>query len=1521
MTGFSAVIGTDDESSGAPPLELRPSPATAALTEALRLALLNVRDALTEAGNHNTVDHTAAATCRQLRFISGAFRFCGARSQHALCELMLDVIVAAGERASSSAHHALDCACSALLAALPSLQQGRAVPAGWLLPAWRALAAQVPGPAPSAAAMISLAVADESPAAADDGSWPSCTSPQPAPEISTTLLDTMLLDLLRAETGSDALRASLRAIRDLITAVMQKLPDHRHRLRWSVLPDYCELLVADAPMDVALAKKNLSAAIRGIRQAVQQCSLPAATLPDRLLRDVVFQIGLFAPVNAASQRVRDGFMLDWQLSLRSDGPGIDQVPEQRDALLARFDELESEWARTGRAERDRQITAITGALRAMSSAQSLALIAASLQALQEGDVEDDLPLVAGLLIARAAVQSLGEYDSAQRLGMAARALAALEALVQQADGAAMNERWWWDRMSGLAPGLQHPAAMAALRDAVRSVFADAEQKLDLMIESGDTAAALREMSLSLDRASGALTVAGASTAVRLVAALGQELRLAEQAAASTMADPFSGEAQTLTLQWVRLCEWVDAWPAGDRQQHEQQQHEQPHDPVLVAKSVLSPDPSAQADLSASAETDSRCDGPQDRAAESLPDQALPRERLEQIFIQEATQRLSHLRQALSGWMADGALRLPAAIASEAHGLAGSSATVGRQRLHDGALALEQAVDHLARLPAASQHPHADTLLQSVQALEHELQRTPSPSADAADHGGEPIAEAVDALSMLSQRQSEHSVQPVPVHDDAAGQPVTDADALSADAELLAVFSEEAAELLPLLAKQMDDWLLTPQDDGLRSGALRLLHTLKGSARMAGQIMLGERLHRMEHDIAQLARLPDPQAPDLFALRDELAQLLAEAGLAPECEAPPDCAASSSLLFTTAAPQSEPSAPERSLTEASGAAPRLRNDLLERASASAAELLVGAVRANEEQQRQRQTVSELAENLVRLRTQLRELELQSESRIAAHAHPGASAFDPLEFDRYTRLQELTRMTAESLADLTSLQRTLGRQADSAAAMLSQQTRYARSLQSDLRRAGMQAFSGIELRLRHLARQVAGETGREVRFELEGAQIEIDRQQLDRLSGALQHLLRNAIVHGIESPPEREQAGKPRCGVVRLSLSQQGGELRLQISDDGRGLDFARIRNRALELGVLDEHAALDDAQLAELIFHPGLSTAEEITGLAGRGIGMDAVKEAVLQMGGALKVDSLSGAGTCITLGLPQLLSTQQVLVVSAGDISMALPASMVQHLMQPHQTVLRQALQNAGIEWQRQTMPLRHLGELLGLNPASATASAHRASVVILRQLDQWLAIMVGEVLGHREVVVKQAGSQLAGVPGLAGATLQADGSVLLIMNPLQWFDHLAQHRRLAQMPASPDQILDNAPLVMVVDDSLTVRRVSQRLLERHGYRVAVARHGTEALEQLREMTPAAMLLDIEMPRMDGFELLGRMRADARLKSVPVAMVTSRAAERHRSHAMQLGANAYFGKPYRDQELFGWLASCAPVPQHVASAA
>jgi chemosensory pili system protein ChpA (sensor histidine kinase/response regulator) len=732
-----------------------------------------------------------------------------------------------------------------------------------------------------------------------------------------------------------------------------------------------------------------------------------------------------------------------------------------------------------------------------------------------------------------------------------------------------------------------------------------------------------------------------------------------------------------------------------------------------------------------------------------------------------------------------------------------------------------------------------------------------------------------------------------------------------DPELHLIFCEEAAELLPQLESLLSQWVGSPGDASLPAGLLRLLHTLKGSSRMAGELALGEAIHEFEHRVTQLSQQRPIDSSAITLLQTEVHQLLIDVGLIKDDTALPvestsDSASDNNLPFV-----------DKPITKTVVAPTKLRVDLLERASGSVAELLVNAVRSTDDLRQQKQLVVDLADNLARLRTQLRELELQSEASISSQSAPRASGFDPLEFDRYTRLQELTRMTAESMSDLTGVQRSLAHQIDASLTMLVAQTRHARSLQSDLYRASTQAFSSIENRFRQLVRQVAMEVGRDVRFELDGGQLEIDRAHLESLNGPLSHLIRNAIAHGIEPADEREALGKPRQGLVCIKLSEQGAELRLQVIDDGRGLNFVRIREQAIARGLLSANAEPDSDSLTQLIFESGFSTAEQVTGLAGRGIGMDAVKATIVAMGGAIKVESQSGLGTSVIMALPKSSSTQKILLVSDAHQKIALPSAMVQQVLSMSSASANQVITEGFIQWQNKKIALCALSDLIR-EPTATHSTSDRISFLILHQLDDWIAVKVGEVHGHHEVVVKPPGPQLASVPGLMGAAMLPDGDILLVMNLLQLHAHAVSNPSARSISATivPELV---PPLVMVVDDSLTVRRVSQRMLEKQGYGVALARHGAHALELLSQLSPAAVLLDIEMPTMDGFELLSRLRSDERFRSLPVAMITSRMAERHRQHAMQLGANAYFGKPYREQELLEWLAQCAPIKNQTTS--
>jgi chemosensory pili system protein ChpA (sensor histidine kinase/response regulator) len=581
--------------------------------------------------------------------------------------------------------------------------------------------------------------------------------------------------------------------------------------------------------------------------------------------------------------------------------------------------------------------------------------------------------------------------------------------------------------------------------------------------------------------------------------------------------------------------------------------------------------------------------------------------------------------------------------------------------------------------------------------------------------------------------------------------------------------------------------------------------------------------------------------------------------------------------------------------------RVRADRLAQFADTGAEIWSSNARLRELLQEQRRSFADLSDDLSRLRAQLRELEIEAESRVLARASQGVSTdFDPLEFDRYTRLHELTRMMAESITDVVGVQRGLASQLERMTTAAAEQLRDLRRQQSELQALRSQPLHSVEARLRHVLRQAAREIGCEVELELHHGSVEIERVLLDRLLGPLEHLLRNSVVHGIEQAQQRLSLGKSETGRVMISAALTGNELQLIVQDDGRGLNLQRIRQRAVEAGLLQADDDLDERALSTLIFAPGLSTATEVTALSGRGIGMDAVRAELHALGGQIEVESEVGQGCRFTLRVPMGLASVMVVLVRAGQWRIGLPAALVKQALQIDAATIRSDAQQQ-IEWQGTTLPLRHLSQTLGDTTAPITKG--RVPVVVLSDGEKTIALQLDAIEGQRELIVKHPGPQLSRVPGLAGASVLADGTIALIIHPFR-LPETTSATALSSSPAS-----EQLATVLVVDDSLTVRRAIQRFLERHGYAVALARDGVEALAYLGNDRPALILLDIEMPRMDGFELLATLRDDTRWRDIPVVMITSRMADRHRERAMQLGANAYMGKPYREDELLALLST------------
>jgi chemosensory pili system protein ChpA (sensor histidine kinase/response regulator) len=809
-----------------------------------------------------------------------------------------------------------------------------------------------------------------------------------------------------------------------------------------------------------------------------------------------------------------------------------------------------------------------------------------------------------------------------------------------------------------------------------------------------------------------------------------------------------------------------------------------------------------------------------------------------------------------------------------------------------------------------------------------------------------------------------------------------------DAELFPIFEEEAEELLPQLDSKLREWARRPTDNGPAAACMRTLHTLKGGARLAGAMRLGEMAHRLETLIEHLLAQPAASVADVEALqsrsdalsatfealksRDAQAYAEAEDSLhgtldelppvAPPIAAPtlpPVAVVSAPVLApveavvlppVVTAPAAVPlvqqpaantssrdvdwsrfaatdaDAPVQAAASnvgASNAAVRVRGPLLERLVNQAGEVSITRSRIESEVGNIRGSLGDLTDNLERLRLQLREIEFQAETQMISRqeaAKLAHEAFDPLESDRFTRFQELTRMMAESVNDVATVQRTLHRTLETTEDELAAQARLTRDLQDDLLRTRMVEFEGQADRLYRVVRQAAKETGKQVRLDIVGGSIEIDRGVLDRMTPAFEHLLRNCVTHGIESPEKRTAAGKDATGSIVVAVHQEGNEVGVEFRDDGGGLNLQRIRDKGLAMGLIntgEEHSAGD---LANLIFTPGFSTAETVTELSGRGVGMDVVRSEVNAMGGRIETATAAGQGTSFKLVLPLTTAVTQVVMVRCGTTIVALPATLIEIVRRASAKELDDAYTSGSYPLGERSLMFFWFGSLLQEGPRSQEVVGRTRPIIVVRSAQQRIALHVDEVLGTQEVVVKNLGPQLSRLPGLAGMTLLASGSVALIYNPVALATLYGESARAATVAAlrSPTAMLSvtptpeeaaaqASPLILVVDDSLTVRRVTQRLLVREGYRVILAKDGIEALERLAEDLPQVVLSDIEMPRMDGFDLVRNIRSDARLRALPVIMITSRIAQKHRDYAAELGVDHYLGKPYSEEDLLALI--------------
>jgi chemotaxis protein histidine kinase CheA/ActR/RegA family two-component response regulator len=550
------------------------------------------------------------------------------------------------------------------------------------------------------------------------------------------------------------------------------------------------------------------------------------------------------------------------------------------------------------------------------------------------------------------------------------------------------------------------------------------------------------------------------------------------------------------------------------------------------------------------------------------------------------------------------------------------------------------------------------------------------------------------------------------------------------------------------------------------------------------------------------------------------------------------------------------------------------------------------------------------------------------------------FDELELDRYTEFHQLARGLSEGISDMTTLSNEMEAIIRDCESVFGRENRLSTTFQDRLMKARLVPLSTMIPRLYRTARAVALKQHKEFEFVLEGQETEVDRTVIEEIAGPLLHLMRNAVNHAIETPEVRLQRGKPAAGQIKLSAAYEGNQVVITVRDDGTGIDPERVRNAAVARGLIRPDQTLSDGEVIELIFRPGFSTAEVLSEESGRGVGLDVVRDSVSRLRGTLEVESMPGQGTAFTMKFPTSLAIQNAMLVLVGEQQFAIPTVMVEAIGRVDNFKQSTFGGRPAIIVQNDLYPLNFLGTLLGLPIGEPN---EKAPILLVRTDRHRVALVVDEISGRMDIVMKNLGPHLRHVHGVAGGTVLGNGRVVLILELIELLSSrtgtpgtagaLTRSEEAAKQalqastragvepptesrattvptrpparPAAPSR----SKHILVVDDSPSVRRVVGNMLKQNGWEVQAARDGVEALEMITQETPAAVLLDIEMPRMDGYELMATVRAQEQYRTLPLVILTSRAATKHQQHAMQLGANAYLVKPYQDEELINILNS------------
>lgn len=765
---------------------------------------------------------------------------------------------------------------------------------------------------------------------------------------------------------------------------------------------------------------------------------------------------------------------------------------------------------------------------------------------------------------------------------------------------------------------------------------------------------------------------------------------------------------------------------------------------------------------------------------------------------------------------------------------------------------------------------------------------------------------------------------------------------SAEAIARETFVEEAEELIAEAENILPKWFEQRSSRSLLLQLQRIAHSLKGGAKMVGWEQVAEIAYELETAFEEFAvnnfnsNAYDTLLQSAFAwlktavleqnyqhfntLKSSLSNIhyLDVSTQLTEKLARSDLLSEQYVVESIEGDGTEPPSmlgewDQSTQVEQSDEMIRISADLIEKMIDLSGENAINRSRIEMDLSQLGHTLTDMELAIQRLADQLRRMEGELESQILAkHDDLGAryEDFDPLEMDQYSSLNQLSKSLAESASDLVDFKSTLAEKIKDTEGVLLQQSRIQAEIQEGLMRARLVPFSRLLPRLQRLVRQVSTTLNKPTELFVNNTEGELDRTILEKLVSPLEHMLRNALDHGIESTAERLKNHKPVSGKIELDIRRQGSDILVSFTDDGQGIDAEKIKAKAIAIGLMQDSQAITNEEILQFIFHPGFSTAEKVTQISGRGVGLDVVQSGIKSLGGQVSVASQLGKGSTFTIRVPTTVAVSDALMVKIGDQQFAVPLSQIDRIVRIAPSALEQYFSSNAdyFDIDHQRYKLRYLGEFVADQPVPKLSGVgHSLPVLLIKgNMGQTTALLIDQLIGSRsQIVMKPIGGQFASVGVVAGATILGDGQVCLILDGQNIARQIQATQRDDQKIERRDPLRkrDHRHLVMIVDDSVTVRKVTSRLLERQGFDVITAKDGIDAIEQLENVKPDLMLLDIEMPRMDGFEVTSLVRHHEVHRDLPIIMITSRTGEKHRERAFSLGVTNYMGKPFQESML------------------